>query len=161
MKPSIQFAKRKDGVKIAYSQFGKGQPLVFSPAWVTSLRHILENLVRNILRHIHGLPKIGHILRLQPHFGFRPIRFFRRFVQWMRLMFYLYLDATPKGLASNKRLFGIVRSAQGQNCRRPPERKPVFSFVYSLLTPQSRCLYNRSARNRCLTWGRRIASIIC
>ena len=47
MKPSIQFAKRKDGVKIAYSQFGKGQPLVFSPAWVTSLRHILENPFMN------------------------------------------------------------------------------------------------------------------
>ena len=47
MKPSIQFAKRKDGVKIAYSKFGKGQPLVISPAWVTSLRHILEDPFMN------------------------------------------------------------------------------------------------------------------
>lgn len=43
MEPSIQFAKRKDGVKIAYSKFGKGQPLVISPPWVTSLRFVLED----------------------------------------------------------------------------------------------------------------------
>ena len=43
MKPSIKFAKRKDGVKIAYSKFGKGQPLVISPPWVTSLRFVFED----------------------------------------------------------------------------------------------------------------------
>ena len=47
MKPSIQFAKRKDGVKIAYSKFGKGQPLVISPPWVTSLRCVLEDPFMN------------------------------------------------------------------------------------------------------------------
>jgi len=42
MKPSIQFTKRQDGVKIAYSRFGKGPPLVCPAPWVTSLSHILE-----------------------------------------------------------------------------------------------------------------------
>jgi len=43
MKPSIQFAKRQDGVKIAYSRFGEGVPLVCPAPWVTSLSHILED----------------------------------------------------------------------------------------------------------------------
>lgn len=43
MKPSIQFVKRKDGVKIAYSKFGKGQPLVCPASWVTSLSYIFED----------------------------------------------------------------------------------------------------------------------
>ena len=43
MKPSIQFAKRTDGVKIAYSEFGNGQPLVIAPPWTTSLRFIIED----------------------------------------------------------------------------------------------------------------------
>jgi adenylate cyclase len=43
MKPSIQFAKRPDGIKIAYSRFGKGAPLVCPAPWVTSLSHILED----------------------------------------------------------------------------------------------------------------------
>ncbi len=43
MKPSIQFVKRKDGVKLAYSRFGEGQPLVYPPPWVTSLPFILED----------------------------------------------------------------------------------------------------------------------
>lgn len=43
MKPSIQFAKRKDGVSIAYATFGKGQPLVFAPPWVTSLAFVFED----------------------------------------------------------------------------------------------------------------------
>jgi class 3 adenylate cyclase len=47
MKPSIQFAKRKDGVKIAYSEFGKGHPLVIPPPWVTSLRCVLEDPFMN------------------------------------------------------------------------------------------------------------------
>ena len=47
MKPSIQFAKRKDGVKIAYSKFGKGPPLVISPPWTTSLRFIIEDPFMN------------------------------------------------------------------------------------------------------------------
>lgn len=47
MKPSIQFVKRKDGVKIAYSKFGKGQPLVIPPPWVTSLRCVLEDPFMN------------------------------------------------------------------------------------------------------------------
>jgi class 3 adenylate cyclase/pimeloyl-ACP methyl ester carboxylesterase len=47
MKPSIQFVKRKDGVKIAYSKFGEGQPLVFPPPWVTSLAFILEDPFSN------------------------------------------------------------------------------------------------------------------
>ncbi len=47
MKPSIQFVKRKDGVKIAYSTFGKGQYLVVPPVWVTSLAFILEDPYTN------------------------------------------------------------------------------------------------------------------
>ncbi len=43
MKPSIQFVKRKDGVRIAYSKFGKGQPLVCPAPWVTSLPYIFED----------------------------------------------------------------------------------------------------------------------
>jgi len=43
VKPSIQFVKREDGVKIAYSKFGKGQPLVCPAPWVTSLSFILED----------------------------------------------------------------------------------------------------------------------
>lgn len=43
MKPSIQFVKRKDGVRIAYSKFGKGQPLVCPAPWVTSLSYIFED----------------------------------------------------------------------------------------------------------------------
>ena len=47
-----------------------------------------ENLTRNLFRHAHGLLKIRHILRFQSLFGFRPIRFFSRDVQWMVLMFH-------------------------------------------------------------------------
>jgi class 3 adenylate cyclase/pimeloyl-ACP methyl ester carboxylesterase len=47
MKPSIQFVKRKDGVKIAYSKFGEGQPLVMPPPWVTSLAFVLEDPFSN------------------------------------------------------------------------------------------------------------------
>jgi len=43
MKPSIQFAKRQDGVTIAYTRFGKGIPLVCPAPWVTSLSYILED----------------------------------------------------------------------------------------------------------------------
>jgi hypothetical protein len=43
MKLSIQFAKRKDGVNIAYSKFGNGQPLVILPPWTTSLRFLIED----------------------------------------------------------------------------------------------------------------------
>lgn len=47
MKPSVQFAKRKDGVKLAYSIFGKGRPLVLPPPWVTSLSFVLEDPFMN------------------------------------------------------------------------------------------------------------------
>ena len=47
MKPSIQFVKRKDGVKIAYSIFGDGPPLVFAPSWITSLRFVIEDPFMN------------------------------------------------------------------------------------------------------------------
>jgi class 3 adenylate cyclase/pimeloyl-ACP methyl ester carboxylesterase len=43
MKPSIQFVKRADGVKIAYSRFGRGQPLVCVAPWITSLSYIFED----------------------------------------------------------------------------------------------------------------------
>lgn len=43
MKPSIQFVKREDGVRIAYSEFGKGPPLVCPSPWVTSLSYIFED----------------------------------------------------------------------------------------------------------------------
>ncbi len=47
MKPSIQFTKRKDGVKIAYSKFGEGKPLVIPPPWTTSLRFAIEDPFMN------------------------------------------------------------------------------------------------------------------
>ena len=47
MKPPIQFVKRKDGVRIAYSKFGEGQPLVMPPPWVTSLAFVLEDPFSN------------------------------------------------------------------------------------------------------------------
>jgi class 3 adenylate cyclase/pimeloyl-ACP methyl ester carboxylesterase len=43
MKPSIQFAKREDGVRIAYSKFGSGQPLIYPAPWVTDLSFFLED----------------------------------------------------------------------------------------------------------------------
>lgn len=43
MKPTIQFVKRKDGVKIAYSKFGKGKPLIYPAPWVTDLSFFLED----------------------------------------------------------------------------------------------------------------------
>lgn len=43
MESSIQFVKRKDGVKIAYSRFGKGPPLVCPAPWVTSLSYVFED----------------------------------------------------------------------------------------------------------------------
>lgn len=43
MKPSIQFFKRKDGITIAYSKFGKGPPLVCPAPWVTSLVYLFED----------------------------------------------------------------------------------------------------------------------
>ena len=36
MKPSIQFVKTEDGVKIAYSMFGKGPPIIYPAPWVTN-----------------------------------------------------------------------------------------------------------------------------
>ncbi|MBK5102321.1 MAG: alpha/beta hydrolase, partial [Desulfobacteraceae bacterium] len=43
MKPSIQFVKREDGVKIAYSIIGRGEPLVCPAPWVTSLSYVFED----------------------------------------------------------------------------------------------------------------------
>ena len=37
MKPSIKFLKREDGIKIAYTTFGNGNPLVYPAAWVSDL----------------------------------------------------------------------------------------------------------------------------
>ena len=48
MKLSIQFAERKDGVKIAYSKFGNGEPLVIPPPWTTSLRFIIADPIMNL-----------------------------------------------------------------------------------------------------------------
>lgn len=45
LEASIQFVKRKDGVKLAYSAFGKGQPFVVPPPWVTSLSFFLEDSI--------------------------------------------------------------------------------------------------------------------
>jgi pimeloyl-ACP methyl ester carboxylesterase len=43
MKPSVQFAKRKDGVTLAYSVFGNGPPLIWVSAWVTDLSFFFED----------------------------------------------------------------------------------------------------------------------
>ncbi|MBW2000660.1 MAG: hypothetical protein JRJ29_22205 [Deltaproteobacteria bacterium] len=47
MKPSIQFVEREDGVRIAYTKFGKGPPLVYPAPWVTSIFLFLEDPVLN------------------------------------------------------------------------------------------------------------------
>jgi class 3 adenylate cyclase/pimeloyl-ACP methyl ester carboxylesterase len=47
MKPSIQFVKRPDDVKLAYTRFGKGEALVFPAPWVTSLSYIIEDPFAN------------------------------------------------------------------------------------------------------------------
>jgi len=47
MKPSVQFAKRRDGITIAYSVFGTGPPLIMPPPWVTSLSFVLEDPFMN------------------------------------------------------------------------------------------------------------------
>ena len=43
MDPKIQFAKRSDGVRLAYSVFGTGVPCVFPAPWITSLAYSLED----------------------------------------------------------------------------------------------------------------------
>ena len=43
MTPAIKFLKRKDGVKIAYTTFGKGPYLVYTPPWVSNLSYIFED----------------------------------------------------------------------------------------------------------------------
>jgi len=47
LKASIQFVKRKDSVKIAYSIFGKGPPLVCPAPWICSLSYIFEDPFAN------------------------------------------------------------------------------------------------------------------
>jgi class 3 adenylate cyclase/pimeloyl-ACP methyl ester carboxylesterase len=47
MKPSIQFVKREDGVRIAYSKFGSGQPLIYPAPWITDLSFFLEDPITN------------------------------------------------------------------------------------------------------------------
>ena len=43
MKPHIQFLKRQDGVRLAYSVFGEGPPLVVVSPWVTNLAMSIED----------------------------------------------------------------------------------------------------------------------
>lgn len=43
MKPSVQFAKRKDGVTIAFSTFGTGPPLVHVAPWISDLVFFFED----------------------------------------------------------------------------------------------------------------------
>jgi len=43
MKPGIQFVKRKDGVRLAFAQFGNGPALVAVAPWVTSISYVLED----------------------------------------------------------------------------------------------------------------------
>ncbi len=47
MKVSIEFIKREDGVKIACTAFGTGQPLVFPAPWVTCLSYVIEDPFAN------------------------------------------------------------------------------------------------------------------
>ena len=43
MIPNIQFLKREDSVRLAYSVFGEGPPLVVAPPWVSNLALSLED----------------------------------------------------------------------------------------------------------------------
>src|SRR4030042_6460040 len=43
MDPKIHFAKRKDGVRIAYSIFGAGVPFVYPAPWVSNIAFFLED----------------------------------------------------------------------------------------------------------------------
>jgi class 3 adenylate cyclase/alpha-beta hydrolase superfamily lysophospholipase len=46
MKPSVQFAKRRDGITIAYSVFGTGPPLIMPPPF---MNQFLERLAQNLM----------------------------------------------------------------------------------------------------------------
>jgi class 3 adenylate cyclase/pimeloyl-ACP methyl ester carboxylesterase len=65
MKPTIQFVKRKDGVKIAYSIFGEGPPLLIPPQWVTSLPFVLEDPFMN--QFLEGLSKYMTVVFYDKH----------------------------------------------------------------------------------------------
>jgi len=43
MEPKIHFAKRKDGVRLAYSIFGEGVPIVYPAPWVSNIAFFLED----------------------------------------------------------------------------------------------------------------------
>jgi class 3 adenylate cyclase/pimeloyl-ACP methyl ester carboxylesterase len=43
MDTKIQFAKRKDGVRIGYSIFGTGVPFIYPAPWVSNIAFLLEN----------------------------------------------------------------------------------------------------------------------
>jgi pimeloyl-ACP methyl ester carboxylesterase/class 3 adenylate cyclase len=45
LKPSIEFAQREDGVRIAYSKFGKGSTMIYPAPWVTNLSFFLEDQI--------------------------------------------------------------------------------------------------------------------
>jgi len=47
MKPSIQFVKREDGVRIAYLKFGEGKPLIYPAPWLSDLSSLLEDPIIN------------------------------------------------------------------------------------------------------------------
>jgi class 3 adenylate cyclase len=65
MKPSVQFAKRKDGVTIAYSVFGNGPPLIMPPPWVTSLAFVLEDPFMN--QFLEGLAQNMMVIFYDKH----------------------------------------------------------------------------------------------
>lgn len=45
MEPKIQFVRREDGVRIAYSKFGKGPCLIVPAPWVSNLAFLLQNTI--------------------------------------------------------------------------------------------------------------------
>jgi class 3 adenylate cyclase/fermentation-respiration switch protein FrsA (DUF1100 family) len=56
MDPQVKFARRTDGVGIAYCALGKGQPFIYPAPWVTDVRYFLEDpnarrFWENIARH--------------------------------------------------------------------------------------------------------------
>ncbi len=43
MEPKIHFTKRNDSVRIAYSTFGEGVPLIYPAPWVSNIAFFIED----------------------------------------------------------------------------------------------------------------------
>ncbi len=65
MKPLIKFLKRQDGVKIAYTTFGSGKPLIYPSAWVSDLAFSFSD--KQISQFWEGLSQYFTIVLYDKH----------------------------------------------------------------------------------------------